>query len=81
MNILAWLDQKTAACEQRATQVDDELKFVYLDAARDNREARAAVAELSTRACDALELLEGIAPDHPRTAKLRAALSRIGGGK
>lgn len=95
MNLLAWLDEKIAACDQRATQVDDELKFVYLDAARDNRAARAAVAELIEALDDDLN---GDDPaewcdDHAsakaerervtkaRRERLIAALTRVSGGQ
>lgn len=55
--ILAWFDEMIAACEKRATEVDDELKFVYLDSAHKNREARAAVAELMEALRRAEEML------------------------
>lgn len=42
------------------------------------KRTRAAVTEAYQRACDALQLLEGIASDHPRTAKLARALEAIG---
>lgn len=93
MNILTWFDEKTAACEQRATQVDDQLKFVYLDAARDNREARATVAELIERERVMREALRRIADGEHREGATDgqivsqmmqtadAALARVGGAK
>lgn len=66
------LDDLLRASRPKAAEYAEHKAKVY--------RVRVAVAPLIEAASDAAKLLESVAPHHPQTAKLRAALAQAEGG-
>lgn len=75
VDVLAMLDRAAESAGEIVKASNGDFRAViYQD---DLFKARAALAELIERNRTALKLLESVAPHHPQTADLRAALAAV----